>query len=269
MSFAPKLRPLLIRSLLIIGLALSWEGLSGGFDPAIAPLNPALAGRPSSIIGELVGLFTSGTIWPHLAATGAEVLGGLGLGLLAGLSLGLLFAYSRGLDRTLTPFMNGINALPQLALAPLLVPLLGVGLAPKVTLSALMATCPIFYNVYQGVKEVPAPWLEALQLMGASRLQLIKMVVWPALTPWLLSGLRVSAGLALVGAVIGEFVGSTQGLGYLMLFAEGFLQTNRALAILLLLAAWGILADMVLRRLERRAGAWQGRQVIARVPLES
>ncbi len=70
-------------------------------------------------------------------------------------------------------------------------------------------------------------------------------------------------------AVIGEFVGSTQGLGYLMLFAEGFLQTNRALAILLLLAVWGILADIALRRLERQAGAWKSRQVIARVPLGS
>lgn len=94
------------------------------------------------------------------------------------------------------------------------------------------------------------------------------MSLAPKLRPLLIRSL-LSAGLALVGAVIGEFVGSTQGLGYLMLFAEGFLQTNRALAILLLLAAWGILSDMALRRLERQAGAWKSRQVIARVPLGS
>jgi NitT/TauT family transport system permease protein len=244
------MKTLLLRGTLVVGGVFAWEALSYGV------LNPALSGRPSHIAAEIGTLFASGEVWPHLAMTAEEFALGLGLGLLVGTSLGLLFAYARGIDRTLIPFVNGLNALPHLALAPLLVSWLGIGLAPKVAVSALMATFPIFYNVYQGARSVPGEWTDALRVMGARSGQILRLVVWPALLPWLLSGLRVSAGLALVGAVIGEFIGSTGGLGYLMLFAQGFLQMDRALALLLFLALWGIALDAGLRWLTRATQPW-------------
>lgn len=244
------MKTLLLRGTILAGGLLAWEALGYGV------LNPALAGRPSRIAAELAVLFASGEVWPHLTITAEEFALGLGLGLLVGTSLGLLFAYVRGVDRTLIPFVNGLSALPHLALAPLLVSWLGIGLAPKVAVSALMAAFPIFYNVYQGARSVPGEWTDALRVMGARSGQILRLVVWPALLPWLLSGLRVSAGLALVGAVIGEFIGSTGGLGYLMLFAQGFLQTDRALALLLLLALWGIALDAGLRRLTQALRPW-------------
>jgi NitT/TauT family transport system permease protein len=255
------MRLLAVRAALIVGFALSWEYMSGGIDPTVKLWNPAITGRPTLIVSELAALFSQGEIWRHLATTASEFALGLVLGWMSGSALGLLFAHSVRLDRTLIPFMNGVNALPHLALAPLLISWLGIGLGSKIAVSALMALFPIFYNVYQGAKSVHPQWIEVLKVMGARRSQVLKIVVAPALVPWLLSGLRISAGLALVGAVIGEFIGSTQGLGYLMLFAQGFLQTNRALAILALLALWGIALDAALRWIERVVQPWKPLQV--------
>ena len=250
-------RALLARLAVIVGLGLLWEGLAGGVIASVQILNPSSVGRPSLILSELYALVASGKIWPHALTTLSEVGLGLALGVVGGLAFGVLAAYERRLDQALTPIMNGLNALPHLALAPFIVSWIGIGLASKVLLSALMALFPIFYNVYQGVRDVRPDWMNALRVMGASRAQIFRIVVVPSLSAWLLSGLRVSAGLALVGAVVGEFIGASQGLGYLMMFAQGFLKINQAMAILLVLGVWGVAMDVGLRRLDRalRPGA--------------
>lgn len=241
---------LAFHSALALAFGLIWEAAA---SPELGWLNPALVGRPMRALGELGALLGSAAFWPHVGVTLLEALLGLAWALVAALALALAFVARPRLGALLDPWLNALNALPKLALAPFLVVWVGIGLASKVWVAASMAFFPLFYSTLAGLRALDPDMLAAHRLMGFSHWRLVGSVALPATLGWTLSSLRAAIGLALTGAVVGEFVGATQGLGYLLVGAQGFMATHRALALLVVLAALGATLDAGARRLER----WQ------------
>jgi len=242
---------LAFHSAFVLALGLLWEGLAGGLWPDFRPLNPALVGRPSGVVPELFTLLASATLWPHLWATLSETLLGLFWALLSAVVLALAFAQRREVEALFDPWLNALNALPKLALAPFLVVWVGIGFASKVWVSASMAFFPLFYSTLAGLKALDGELVAAHRVMGVAGFRLLRIVVLPATWRWTLSALRAALGLALTGAVVGEFIGAARGLGYLLVGAQGGMATNRALAILIVLGALGAVLDAGARRLNR------------------
>ena len=215
--------------ILLAALAL-WEGAA-----AAGHVDEFFFSRPSLLWAEFRDMVASGTLARHLATTGQEA----GLGLLFGGVLGTLAGLGLGVaprvSRALMPLMTGLNGLPKLALGPLFIIWFGLGLQSKV----LIATLMVFF------------------LFGGSRGQVLRKVLWPACLPWLLASLRTGLGLALSGAIVGEYLGSTQGMGWLLSAAGDVYNAQRVLCCVLVLVVLIILLDGVVRLLERRLLRWQ------------
>ncbi len=198
-----------------------------------------------------------GTLYPHLLVTLTETLLAFLLGLTSGLALGLWLGLTPTLARVLSPFIKAANAVPRVVLAPLLVMWLGLGIASKVALGITLVFFAVFFNVYQGVREVSPALLANVRLLGANRWQLIRIVYLPAALGWVFSSLNTVIGLAFVGVVVGEYLGSTRGIGYLILQAEATFDVNTVLAGIIVLTCCALLCDALLARLERRLSAWR------------
>ena len=240
-------------SLFVLSVVGVWSLLTGGLVPSFHPLNPVLVGRPLGVLSQLLTLLSGSALWSHLWTTLSETLLGLLWALAGAVGLALLFEYRPFWRRVLDPWLNAINALPKLALAPFLVVWVGIGLSSKVWISASMAFFPLFYSTLGGLDTLDTDLVAAHRVMGIAGFQLVRIVMLPAIWRWTLSALRAALGLALTGAVVGEFIGSTGGLGYLLVGAQGFMATNRALALLALIGGMGVLLDVGARYLERRA----------------
>lgn len=245
-----QLTPLLI-------LLLVWEGLSGSWGQQLKLLEPGLLGKPSEIAQEFIKLITSGRIFLHIWVTVQEAIGGLLLAIGAGVSLGIALSYSRLVSQIALPYIQVLNSIPRIALAPFFIIWFGIGLTSKVLLAALAAFFPIFFTTYQGLWNIQPELIDAFWVMGASQWQILRMVMLPAVTIWVIAGIRTSLGMALVGALVAEYIGSNQGLGFLLMSAQGILNVDRAWAVLIFLAAIGILFDGCLRRLESHLLRWQ------------
>ncbi len=234
------IKPVVITAILI----LTWEGIVLGFDmPAyILP-------SPFDVFSTL--LHESSHLWEHTLITAGEII----LGLLIGVALGVLLALSivafSPLQRWLLPILLISQAIPVFAIAPLLVLWLGYGMASKIAMTTLIIFFPVTTCCYDGLRQTQTGWLEMAQVMGAKPLYLLRYIRWPAALPALASGLRVAVTIAPIGAVIGEWVGSSGGLGYLMLQANAQLKTDEMFASLVILAVMTIglyyLVDAFLR----------------------
>ena len=236
---------------LLAGLAV-WEAAAqfGGLPAFILP-------APSAVLARLATGLTEGWLLRHTAVTLGEVLAGLALGLVAATALGYLVAKSRLLERVLTPYIVASQAVPIVAIAPLLVLWFGVGLRSKVLICALIVFFPILINTVLGLRSIEPDLRDLLRSLRATRRQTLLTLEVPAALPVWLAGLRVGATLAVVGAVVGEFVGADRGLGFLINFGRG--QYDTALVFVaagtlvgLALALYGAVAV-----LERRLLAWK------------
>ena len=179
--------------------------------------------------------------------------GGL-FGTLAGLGLGL----APRVSRALTPLLTGLNGLPKLALGPVFIIWFGLGLRSKVIMSALMVFFIFVFNLYTGVRGVDPALLSGVRLLGASQGQLLAKVIWPACLPWLLTSLRTGLGLSLSGAIVGEYLGSTKGMGWLLSAAGDVFNSTRVLCCVLVLVVLIIALDAVVHLLEWRLLRWRG-----------
>jgi NitT/TauT family transport system permease protein len=245
------------RLLLITFLLFLWELGAGGITEEITLFDPIITSRPSLIIRDLVHIFSTGLIFPDLWATLQAALYGLFFGIVSGMTVGLFFAYSPWLSQLCEPLMAAINAIPRPALAPLLVIWLGFGLASKVILSWSLVFFVIYYNTYQGVKTIDSTIIDAIKVMQATRSQILRIVVVPSVLAWVFAALRTSVAYALIGAIIGEFVGATRGLGYRMIIAEGLLNTDRIYSILVILAVIAVCLNAAAHRIEKKFLTWQ------------
>lgn len=190
---------------------LLWQGIiwAGGYPPFILP-------SPWAVVERLSALLADGSLWFHAGTTLGEVLAGLGLGVVVATLLGYGLAHSPGAERLLTPYIVASQSVPVVAIAPLLVIWFGTGLLPKVLVCALIVFFPILVNTIVGVRSVGRELRDLMRTLEASRWQTIWLLEVPAALPVLLGGLKVGATLAVIGAVVGEFVASDRGLGYLL-----------------------------------------------------
>ena len=236
---------------LLILLAL-WEaaGRAGMLNPLYLP-------SPSQIGAALVDLFSDGRIWPHLEATFTAALGGLVLGIAVGAVLGVAAALVRLLAELLEPVMTLLNAVPRVILAPLFVIWLGIGLASKIALSFILVAVLIFFTVFTGIRQVDRRMVERVITLGGDRWALVRHVYLPSVTAWILSNLKVAVGFAFTGALVGEFVAATHGLGYLLSFAQSTYNAALMFALIVLILAVVLIIFGIAGRLEKYLLRWQ------------
>ena len=217
-------------------------------------------GQPVKVLGRIWTWFVGARdIYQHLAVTLVETLLAFGLGSAFGLAGGLWLALSPMASAILEPYIKALNAMPRIILAPIFAVWFGLGIASKVALGVTLVFFIVFFNVYQGVKEVSPVVLANARMLGASQRQLLRHVYLPSATSWVFSSLHTSVGLAFVGAVVGEYLGSSQGVGYLILQAEGSFDINTVMAGILVLTVFALLLDALVGRIEKKLMKWQPR----------
>lgn len=205
------------------------------------------------------GLAGRADIYLHLGVTLLETVLAFGLGTGLGLGCGLWLALSPLAGAIFEPYLKAANAMPRVILAPIFALWFGLGIWSKVALAVTLVFFVVFFNVYQGVKEVSPVVLNNARMLGANQRQLLRTVYLPSATAWVFSSLHTSVGLAFVGAVVGEYLGSARGVGYLILQAEGSFDVNTVLAGIVVLTLCALLMDALVGRLERRLLRWQVR----------
>lgn len=212
----------------------------------------------SSVFPE--GLAGNADIYRHLGTTLLETVLAFGIGTLLGLGGGLWLALSPTVSALLDPYLKAANAMPRVILAPIFAMWFGLGIWSKVALAVTLVFFVVFFNVYQGVREVSPVLLANARMLGANQRQLLRTVYLPSATAWVFSSLHSSVGLAFVGAVVGEYLGSARGVGYLIQQAEGTFDVNTVFAGIVVLTTFALLLDGLVGRVERRFMTWQPRQ---------
>ena len=201
--------------------------------------------------------FVSGEIYIHLGVTLVETMLAFVLGTGFGLVIGMWLALSPMAAAIFDPYIKGANAMPRVILAPIFAVWFGLGIASKVALGMTLVFFIVFFNVFQGVREVSPVVLANARMLGASRRQLMRSVYLPSATSWVFSSLHTAVGLAFVGAVVGEYLGSARGVGYLILQAEGTFDINTVFAGIVVLTAFALVLDTIVGVVEKRLMKWQ------------
>lgn len=271
MSFAPNGRNLRAWQIgLLVAMLLLWHAVSRDEQWAFFLGEPVkVAGRvwswflpfavpPNALFPE--GLPGRADIYLHLGVTLLETLLAFGIGTVLGLAVGLWLALAPMASAILDPYIKAANSMPRVILAPIFALWFGLGIWSKVALAVTLVFFIVFFNVYQGVREVSPVVLANARMLGANRKQLLRTVYLPSATSWVFSSLHTSVGLAFVGAVVGEYLGSARGVGYLILQAEGTFDVNTVFAGIVVLTAFALALDGLVGRIERRLMKWQPRQ---------
>jgi NitT/TauT family transport system permease protein len=217
-------------------------------------------GEPVKVFSRIwVWFVTDADIYRHLGVTLIETLLAFAIGAAFGLGGGLWLALSPMASALLEPYIKAANSMPRIILAPIFAVWFGLGIASKVALGVTLVFFIVFFNVYQGVKEVSPVVLANARMLGASPRQLLRHVYLPSATAWVFSSLHTAVGLAFVGAVVGEYLGSAMGVGYLIHQAEGVFDINTVMAGILVLTVFALALDAAIGRIERRLLTWQPR----------
>jgi len=221
-------------------------------------LDPFFVSRPTDIaqrIGRWVG---SGMLWGHLAVTLEESLLGLLAGSALGIGLGFSLARSPFAARVFDPYIKMMNAVPRVVLAPLFLLWFGLGIWSKVALAVTLVFFVMFFNTYQGVRDADPVLIDSVRMLGASERQLMRHVLVPSALTWIFSSLQTSLGFAMVGAVVGEYLGATRGLGYVISQAEGTFDTTGVFAGMTVLGVVVVIVSAAVTRLEKWLLRWKG-----------
>lgn len=230
----------------------AWWGLT-----ATQVLSPFFFGEPLIVLQRIGQWFASGSIWPHLGVTLLETLLAFALGTILGVAVGLWLALAPTASALADPYIKAANAMPRVILAPIFSVWFGLGIASKVALGVTLVFFIVFFNVYQGIREVSPVILANARMLGANRRQLLRHIYLPSATASVFSSLHTSVGMAFVGAVVGEYLGSAKGVGYLILQAEGTFDINSVFAGILVLTAFALLLDAAVTLIERRLLKWR------------
>src|ERR1700716_1319702 len=214
-------------------------------------------GEPLEVFARLWRWFASGEIYEHLWVTLIETLLAFLIGTVSGVVIGLWLALSPTASALLDPYIKAINAMPRVILAPIFFVWFGLGIASKVALGVTLVFFIVFFNVYQGVREVSPVVLANARMLGAGQRQLLRTVYRPRATSWAFPSLHTSVGLAFVGAVVGEYLGSARGVGYLILQAEGTFDVNTVFAGIVVLTLFALVLDGLVGVIEKRLMKWQ------------
>src|SRR5215469_5531191 len=244
-----------------------WQALLGAVFVALwqflvdsGSMDKFFFSRPTDILQRIWQWVTSGTVWMHLSVTLTEAALSFAIGVAFGVGLGFLLARVEWLAALLDPYIRIANALPRVVLAPIFLLWFGLGIWSKVALGVTVVFFIVFFNTYRGVHEVDPLLIDNARMLGASRRQLARHVLVPSALTWLFSSLHISVGMAIVAVVVGEYLGASSGIGYLIAQAEGVFDTTGMFAgtVLLAFAVLGIGA--IVNRVERRILRWKPAQ---------
>jgi NitT/TauT family transport system permease protein len=227
-------------------------------------LPPFFFSNPIDVGHQIVDWFATGVIWKHLGITLLESILAFAIGSLAGVAIGFWFARKPLVAAVFDPYVKMANALPRVVLAPIFALWLGLGIWSKVALGVTLVFFIVFFNVYQGIKEVSTTVRDNAHMLGMNERQLMRHVYWPSALSWMFSSLHTSVGFAVVGAVVGEYLGSAAGLGYLIQQAEGVFDVAGVFAGMFVLSAFVILIDVGVTLVERRLLVWRPNAAEAR-----
>jgi NitT/TauT family transport system permease protein len=254
-SLWQRLEPALYSIASIALLLVVWEVL-----PRIMTLSAGTKlffTTPSQIVGTLWRLFATGAIWTPLGVSASGFALGLGLAIVVGLPLGVLIGRSRTLNAMLDPFITAFNATPRLVFLPLVMLWFGLGLWSKVIIVFIGALFPLLINTYEGVRNADKTLINVVRSFGASEWDVARLVVVPNAMPYIIAGLRLAIGRAVLGVVVAEFFGSESGLGVMMVQAAGRYQVDVVFSGLIVFAALSLVLTWMVQLLENRLGRWR------------
>jgi NitT/TauT family transport system permease protein len=220
-------------------------------------INPMFMSAPSLVFKAAVQLFTSGEIWNDLYVSGIEFFWGYALSVVFAIPFGIAIGWYKKFAYICDPFVNAMNATPRVALLPLVIIWLGIGIMSKIGIIFLGAVFPLLINTRDGVKTTPANLLTAARSFGASEWQIFRSVVLPSTVPFILTGLRLAVGRALIGVMVGELYAATAGIGFMITVAGATFQTDKVFVGVLIFAITGMLMTDVLDRIEHRFDRWR------------
>lgn len=244
-----------VRLLLVVLWLGSWE------LAARTIIDPFFYSMPSKIWDRLVTWFTDGTsqgsIWENIWVTLQEAAGGFILGTVAGVVLGVLLGRSAFLADVLAPFIKAANAIPRIVLASLFVIWFGLGMQSKIATAFVLVFFAVFFNAFQGAREVDKTLIDNARILGASRWALMRSIVLPSATSWILASMHVAFGFALIGAVVGEVVGADRGMGLLISHSQTTFDAAGVYAGMVVITVVALVAEWLITRLERRLTSWR------------
>lgn len=228
-----------------------WQYASGRL------IDPFFVSSPSAVFGKLYTWLMNGELFRHLSITLYATAIGFAIGSAIGFALGLTFGKFAFLAEVLDPYITALYSIPKLALAPLFIIWFGIGIESKIAVSASIVFFVVFLNTFSGVREVNPIYIHATQIMGASQWAVMRTVIIPSATAWVITGLKVSVPYALVGTVIGEFMSSNRGIGFIIAQATGLFDTNSVFAGIIILAIVGAIINSILKATEARLLRWR------------
>ncbi|WDP84767.1 MAG: ABC transporter permease [Desulfobacter sp.] len=241
-----------IRWSLILGAVAAWE-----ISARLNLYNTFFTSYPSVILKDLMEFAASGKLARHTFITLQEAFLGLFYGTSAGILTGVVFAQFDPLGKIFNPILTALNAIPQLTLAPVYVLWFGLGIASKVFLSGLMVFFILFFSTYSAIKNTEQNLIESAHLLGDNSFQTLWHVVIPACMPFIFSGIRGGVGACMVGAIIGEYMGSSGGFGWMVSYATSYFKIERVMSCIIILLIVGVLLDYCLERIERFILRWR------------
>lgn len=240
------------RTFLVLGFLMAWE-----FCAAKGYYNSFFTSYPSEILKDLVDFYKSGDLAKHTTITLTEGFLGLFYGTLIGIVTAIIFGYFSVLGKIITPIITAVSGIPQLTLAPVYVLWFGLGLTSKIFLAGLMVFFNVFFSTYNAIKNIDRQLIESANLLGANNIQTLRTVVVPACMPWILSGIRGGVGSALVGAIIGEYMGSSGGFGWMITYSTSYFNIKRVMSCILILLMVGIVLNKLLDLAESKMLIWK------------
>lgn len=261
-SAGPPLRGIgvaLIRAAIIGGFLLLWQIASGRW------IEPFLISSPSRIFSSLLEGFQSGDLLQHTWVTFSEIAVGFPLGALTGIAIGYCFGRSRLLAEIFEPIIMAINGIPRTALAPLFIVWLGIGIWSKVGVVFLLVFFLNFFNTYAGMRQMDLEYVDLARLMGVRGFKLTFRVILPAISPYVFTGIRTSIPFSVIGAIVGEFIAATEGIGFFIRMSAGIFRTADVFVGIIVLMIMVILMDKIADFIEKRALRWQSQTQQVRI----
>jgi len=241
----------IIRVAIIGGFFLLWEIASGRW------IEPFLVSSPSRIFWALIAGFSDGELLQHTWVTFEEIAIGFPIGAISGIGLGYAFGRSRILAEIFEPIIVALNGIPRTALAPLFIVWLGIGLWSKVGVVFLLTFFLNFFNTYTGMRQMDHEYVDLASLMGVKGWKLSFKVIFPAISPYVFTGIRTSIPFAVIGAIVGEFVAATEGVGFFIRMSAGIFKTADVFVGIIVLMIMVIVLDKIAEAVEKRALRWQ------------
>jgi len=233
------------------GLLLAWQGASGRL------IDNFFISNPIDVGARLYRWIADGSIFMHIAATVYATTMGFVIGSIGGAVLGVWLGVSPTASRLLNPYLNALNALPKVALAPLFVLWFGLGIESKIALAAMLVLFLVFLNTFAGVREVDQDLVDGARLMRATRTQVVLKVIIPSAMSWVFAGLKIAMPYALIGAVLGEMIAANRGLGYLVQFSGSQFDSAGVFAVLIVIALLAVTLNYLVELVQGRIEGWR------------